>query len=209
MPDQPITMNFFVISLLAAAVAYYFQRRDEHRRILLLGTHLGQYQIEKQMETLTEGYMRALGEANVERQQQIWSMLTTTEQALCEQFKRFVADFGRLDAEASRASKLPMSIFYTRNLLPGSTFDFRQMMGIHAKGICQAIENGDESVNPKDKAFTLLAELFLMQHSCHWFCKSKAVASTRMVMRHQTPYEKVLASVSPATRKAYTALVAG
>ena len=209
MPDPPTTMNFFVISLLAAAVAYYFQRRDEHRRILLLGTHLGQYQIEKLMETLTEGYMRALGEANVERQQQIWSMLTTTEQALCEQFTRFVADFGRLDAEATRASKLPMSIFYTRRLLPGSTFDFRQAMHVHAKGICQAIQSGEQGVDPKDKAFTLLAELFLMQHSCHWFCKSKTVASTRLVLRHQTPYDKVLDSVGPATRKAYTALVAG
>lgn len=209
MPDLPTTMNFFVISLLAAAVAYYFQRRDEHRRILLLGTHLGQYQIEKLMETLTEGYMRALGEANEERQQQIWSMLTTTEQALCEQFKRFAADFGRLDAEITRASKLPMSIFYTRKWLPASTFDFRQAMGVHAKGICQAIQSGEQGVNPKDKAFTMLAELFLMQHSCHWFCKSKAVASTRLVMRHQTPYEKVLDSVAPATRKAYSALVAG
>ena len=202
-------MNFFVISLLAAAVAYYFQRRDEHRRILLLGTHLGQYQIERLMETLTEGYMRALGETNGERQQQIWSMLTTTEQALCEQFKRFTADFGRLDADTTRASKLPMSIFYTRRLLPGSTFDFRQAMGVHAKGICQAIQRDEQTANPKDKAFTLLAELFLMQHSCHWFCKSKTVASTRLVLRHQTPYEKVLASVSPATRQAYTALVSG
>ena len=201
-------MNFLVISLLAAAVAYYFQRRDEHRRILLLGTHLGQYQIEKLMETLTEGYMRALGEASAERQQQIWSMLATTEQALCDQFKRFVADFGRLDADVTRASKLPLSIFYTRSWLPSSTFDFRQAMQLHSKGICQAIHSGDQSVDPKDKAFTLLAELFLMQHSCHWFCKSKTVASTRLVLRHQTPYEKVLDSVAPATRKAYSALVA-
>ncbi len=202
-------MNFFVVSLLAAAVAYYFQRRDEHRRILLLGMHLGQYQIEKLMETLTEGYMRALGEASAERQQQIWSMLTTTEQALCDQFKRFVADFGRLDADVTRASKLPLSIFYTRSWLPSSTFDFRQAMQVHAKGICQAIHSGEQSVDPKNKAFTLLAELFLMQHSCHWFCKSKNVASTRLVLRHQTPYEKVLDSVAPATRKAYNALITG
>lgn len=202
-------MNFFVISILAAAVAYYFQRRDEHRRILLLGTHLGQYQLEKLMETLTEGYLRALGEANAERQQQIWSMLTTTEQTLCEQFKRFAADFGRLDADATRASKLPLSIFYTHRWLPGSTFDFRQAMDVHAKGICQAIHSDAQFASPKDKAFTLLAELYLMQHSCHWFCKSKTVASTRLVLRHQTPYEKVLESVAPATRQAYSALVAG
>jgi len=201
-------MDFFALSILAAAVAYYFQRRDEHRRILLLGTHLGQYQIEKLMETLTEGYMRALGESNPERQQQIWSMLTTTEAALAEQFKRFVADFSRLDAETTRASKLPLSIFYTGRWLPGSTFDFRQALVVHAQGICRVIEGDAQSASPKEKAFTLLAELFLMQHSCHWFCKSKTVASTRLVLRHQTPYEKVLESVAPATRQAYNALVA-
>jgi hypothetical protein len=201
-------MNFFVLSLLAAAVAFFFQRRDEHRRIVLLGTHLGQYQIEKLMETLTEGYMRALGEPNAERQQQIWSMLTTTETALCEQFQRFAADFSRLDAETTRASKLPFSIFYTRRWLPGSTFDFRQALAVHAQGICRVIEHDGQSLSPKDKAFTLLAELFLMQHSCHWFCKSKTVASTRLVLRHQTPYEKVLESVAPTTRQAYNALLA-
>ena len=200
-------MDLFLLSLLVASAAYVFQRRDEPRRSRLLGAHLGQYQIEKLMETLTEGYMRALGESNPERQQQIWSMLTTTEAALCEQFKRFVADFGRLDAEVTRASKLPLSVFYTGSWLPGSTYDFRKALAVHAQGICQAINRGAD-VAPKDKAFTLLAEMFLMQHSCHWFCKSKTVASARLVVRHQTPYEKVLASVAPGTRQAYSALVA-
>lgn len=203
-------MDIFVLSLIAAGVALFFQRRDEQRRIQLLGSHLGQYQIEKLMATLTEGYMRALGEPNPERQQQIWSMLTTTEAALCEQFKRFVADFGRLGAELTRGSKLPVSGFYTRSWLPGSTFDFRAVLAVHAQGICQAIHrHADVDGDAKDKAFTMLAELFLMQHSCHWFCKSKTVASTRLVLRHQTPFEKVLESVAPATRKAYSALVLG
>ena len=207
-PHNTKTMQFLVPLLIVAVVAYALQRRDEHRRILLLGTHLGRYQIEKLMETLTEGYMRALGEPNAERQQQIWSMLTTTETALCEQFQRFAADFSRLEAEITRASKLPLSIFYTRRWLPGSTFDFRQALAVHAQGICRALERDGQSLSPKDKAFTLLAELFLMQHSCHWFCKSKTVASTRLVLRHQTPYEKVLESVAPATRQAYNALLA-
>jgi hypothetical protein len=200
-------MDILALTLLLGGVAYFFQRRDEHRRILLLGSYLGQYQIEKLMETLTEGYMRALGEADPARQQQIWSMLTTTETALCEQFKRFAKDFAGLDAGLTRASKLPLSIFYTGRLFPDSTFDFREALSIHARGICQAI-NRDADVNPKDKAFTVLAELYLMQHSCHWFCKTKGVASTRLVLRHQTPHAKVLASVMPGTRRAYTALVA-
>jgi hypothetical protein len=199
-------MDVLVLALLLGGLAHFFQRRDEHRRIVLLGSHLGQYQVEKLMETLTEGYMRALGEADMARQHQIWSMLTTTEAALCEQFKRFVKDFARLDAGLTRASKLPWSIFYTGRLFPGSTFDFREVLSIHARGICQAV-NRDADVSPKVKAFTVLAELYLMQHSCHWFCKTKGVASTRLILRHHTPYAKVLESVMPGTRSAYTALV--
>ena len=52
------------------------------------------------------------------------------------------------------------------------------------------------------------AELFLMQHTCHWFCKSKTVASARLMARHKTTYEQVLASVAPATRDAYQKLLA-
>ena len=81
------------------------------------------------------------------------------------------------------------------------------MLAIHAHGIDQAVANSTQR-SDKDKAFAVLAEIFLMQHTCHWFCKSKAVASTRMVMRHQTPYTKVLESVAPDTRHAYCALVA-
>jgi len=50
------------------------------------------------------------------------------------------------------------------------------------------------------------AELFLMQHSCHWFCRSRAVASARLQARHQTSHAQVLAAVSPATREAYRKL---
>jgi hypothetical protein len=199
-------MDILVFALLLGGIALFFQRRDEHRRIVLMGSHLGQYQIEKLMETLTQGYMRALGETDPARQQQIWSMLSTTEQALCEQFKRFVTDFARVDAQHSRVSKLPLSIFYTGRWLPGTTFDLRQILSIHAQGIWQAAHR-EAGVDAKSRAFTMLAELFLMQHSCHWYCKSKTVASARLAVRHQTPYAKVLDSVSPATRQAYCALI--
>ncbi len=200
-------MQFLVLLLIAALVAYTFQRRDERKRIALLASHLGQYQIEKLMETLTEGYMRALGEPDPARQAQIWSMLTTTEAALGEQFNRFVLGIARLDAQDARVSKLPLSIFYTGRLFPASTFDFRKALSLHANGIAQALE-GQPGQNAKDKAFTLLAEMYLMQHTCHWFCKSKTVASTRLMLRHQTPYAKVLESVAPGTRRAYNALIA-
>jgi hypothetical protein len=56
-------------------------------------------------------------------------------------------------------------------------------------------------------AFTISAELFLMQHTCHWFCKSKTVASARVLARHKTTYEQLVAAVAPDTRAAYCALV--
>jgi hypothetical protein len=200
-------MEIAVLVMILAFVGYTFQARDERRRIVLLAQYLGQYQIEKLMETLTEGYMRALGEPDVQRQAQIWSMLTTTETALCEQFRRFVMDLAKLDGDAARVSKLPLSIFFTAKLLPNENFDLRKMLAIHAHGIEQAVTNSAQR-GAKDKAFTVLAEIFLMQHTCHWFCKSKTVASTRLVLRHQTPYAKVLESVSAETRKTYGALVA-
>jgi hypothetical protein len=59
----------------------------------------------------------------------------------------------------------------------------------------------------KATAFTVSAELFLMQHTCHWFCKSRTVASARMLARHKTSHEQLVASVSPQTRAAYFALL--
>jgi hypothetical protein len=53
------------------------------------------------------------------------------------------------------------------------------------------------------------AELFLMQHTCHWYCRSRAVASARMLARHKTPYAQLVDSVAPATRRDYRALVGG
>ena len=51
------------------------------------------------------------------------------------------------------------------------------------------------------------AELFLMQHTCHWYCRSKAVAAARLMARHKISYTLVLDSVSPDTRAAYRDVV--
>jgi hypothetical protein len=53
----------------------------------------------------------------------------------------------------------------------------------------------------------LTAELLLLQHSCQWYCRSKATASARMMARHRTPHAQLLASVSAQTRKAYNKLL--
>ena len=53
----------------------------------------------------------------------------------------------------------------------------------------------------------MMAELLLFQHSCHWFCKSRSVATARMVLRHKTSPEQAVDAVSPRTRAAYLQLL--
>jgi len=195
--------------VLLLAVAYFMLKKSEQRkRIVLLASHLGNYQIEKLMETLAEGYLRALGENDPERREQVWRYLDTAETQLCEQFSKFCAEFSRLDAADTRVSKLALPIPYAAKLFPQATFDLRKALAIHAQGLTQAAGNALNRA-PRDKAFTLSAELFLMQHTCHWFCNSKAVASARLMGRHQTTYAQVLAAVAPDTRAAYVALTGG
>jgi hypothetical protein len=79
---------------------------------------------------------------------------------------------------------------------------------VHETDIDALVRN-EAGLAQKDKAFTLTAELLLMQHSCQWFCRSKATASARMMARHQTPHEQLVASVSAETRNAYLALIKG
>lgn len=199
-------MELLVLLTLLAAGAYVVKSREQGRRIALLGSYLGKYQLEKLMENLTDGYLRALSELDPERQAQIWRMLDAAEVTLCEQFNRFVAEFSGVDEAQTRVSRLALAIPWADRLLPDSTFDLRQALRIHANGIEQAAQNS-RHLTQKNKAFTLSAELFLMQHTCHWFCRSKTVASARMLMRHKTPYAQLLESVSPETRQAYGALV--
>ena len=198
-------MEIFPLVLLMVVGVYLLKKSDRHRRIALLGTHLGSYQIEKLMETLTEGYMRALAEKDPERRDQIWRYLDTSETQLSGQFNKFCAEFAKLDADDTRVSTLGLAIPYAARLFPNATFDLRQALAIHAQGLAQAASN-ELQRSSRDKAFTLSAELFLMQHTCHWFCNSKAVASARLMARHQATHAQVLAAVAPDTRAAFQAL---
>ena len=199
-------MDIFMLAMFVAIAAHMLKSKYQRGRIALLGSHLGKYQIEKQMESLTDGYLRALGESDPARRDQIWHLQDATETSLCDQLKRFVADFSKLDEAQTRVSKLPMVIPFADKLFPTATFDLRKALEIHAQGITRAATNPNQKT-PRDKAYTLSAELFLLQHTCHWFCKSKVVASARMLGRQKTSYEQVLASVAPETRRAYNTLV--
>ena len=199
-------MDFYILASLIGIAIFTFKLKDERERIAVLGSHLGKFQIEKLMETLAGGYMRALAEPGAERQGQIWRQMENSEQALSEQFSRFAAEFARVPEANARVSKLPIPLPYASVLFSQKTFDMRKAVAIHAQGIARAAELQTEQ-SAKSRAFTLSAELFLMQHTCHWFCKSKGIATARLMMRHKTSYDQLLQAVSPETRRAYNALV--
>jgi hypothetical protein len=192
--------------MLAAAALHWGNTQSRRQRTALLAEHLQPFQIEKRMQQLTEAYMRALGETDLQRQAQIWQIQEPIEQQLSEEFKGLAQSFGQVPAPQARTLKLALPGI--DKVLPQSTFDTRRALQIHAEGIERAVRN-EAARAPQDKAFTLMAEMFLMQHSCHWFCRSKTIASARMLAQHKTYYEQALQAVSPQTRDAYLALING
>lgn len=198
-------MDTFLLAAVAVAFGWALRTREQRQRIALLASYLSRYQIEKHMETVTQGYLRALGEDDPSRREQIFALLRSTEQELCGQVNRLAADLARADEESMRVSKLPVYLpLATR--LKGATFDLREAMAVHARGLREAMADSD-AVPARSRAFAVSAELFLLQHTCHWFCKSRFVASARLLGRHKTSYEQVVAAVRPETRAAYSALI--
>ena len=193
-----------LLLLLVAVIAFaWSKKKDQSERIALLGAALSRFDIEKLMESLIDGYLRALDEKDDERQAQVWSYLEAQEQTLSEQFVAFAAAFATEDAAATRISSLPLALPYASRWWPSASLDAREAFALHARGIASVIEN-QAGLAPKRRAFTLSAELFLMQHTCHWYCRSKSVASARLLARHKTSYAQVLQSVSVSTRDAYS-----
>jgi hypothetical protein len=132
---------------------------------------------------------------------------SATEQQLAQQFQRFADEFGKADAAQTRVNHNPLPQAHRwlpAALAPG--FDLRALMRVHADGISRAVNNAS-GLEARAKARTLLAELYLMQHSCHWYCRSHRVASARLLARHQSRYDQLLEAVSPMTRAAYRGVV--
>ena len=198
-------MPVFLFALAIGAL-WFLNIREQHRRIRVLASVLGQFQVEKLMETVADGYLRALGESDAERSSQVWNMLGQAELTLCAQVQAFVKDFDQVDAQSARFSTLPIALPYAVQLFASSSADLRALLHVHANGIAGVVDNAN-GLSQKDRAFMLTAELLLLQHSCQWFCRSKATASARMMARHRTPHAQLLASVSARTRNAYTQLM--
>lgn len=200
------TIEFLSLLMLAGLVLHWLNGHSRRQRTALLASHLQPFQIERLMQQLTEGYLRALGETDPQRQAQVWQLQEPAEQQLARQFLDFARSFAQVPAPQARSLKLALPGI--DKVLPQATFDTRRVLQIHAEGIDRAVANA-ASLSPKDKAFVVMAEMFLMQHSCHWFCRSKTIASARMLAQHQTHYEQALEAASSATRQAYLAAIEG
>ena len=204
--DTLVFMEFFSLLFLLATGIHWLNTQGRRKRTALLADYLRPYQIEKHMEQLTSAYMRALGEADTERQQHILQLQDPTEQQLALEFQNLAREFAKLPAPETRAFKIALP--YIDQLSPKATFDMRRMLEVHAQGIERAMSNR-QGLPAKERSFRLMGEMFLMQHSCHWFCKSKTIASARMLAQHKTHYEQALDAVSPETRQAYWEVVQG
>ena len=200
--------TFEIISLLAVVgvTVHWLNTQSRRVRTALLASQLQPFQIERLMQQLTEAYMRALGESESERQMQVLQLQQDAEEQLARQFQALARAFAQLPAPQARTLKLALPGI--EKVLPQATFDTRRIMQIHADGIGRAVRQG-AGQSLKDRAFTVMAEMFLMQHSCHWFCRSKTIASARMLAQHKTRYEQALQAVTPETRQAYLAAING
>lgn len=196
----------FAPALLFAAL-FLFNRQQQHRRIVWLASLLRPFDIEKLMEQLSTGYLRALGEIDAARSEPIWNNLCGTEQRLSEQMARLAEQAARQEAGQTRLSRWPVLTALAVRWLPVTTVDLRALLALHARGVAEAVANPGQ-LPRRDQAYRLSAELFLFQHSCHWYCRSQPVASARLLARHQTPHAQVLQAVSASTREGYQALVA-
>ena len=197
-------MEFISLFFILALGIHWLNLQGQRKRTALLAEQLRPFQIEKNMAQLTGAYMRALGESDLARQQQIMQLQEQAEQQMAHEFQNLAREFAKLPAPTSRGFKVALP--YIDQLSPKATFDMRRMLEVHAQGIERAVNN-QQGLSTKERSFRMMGEMFLMQHSCHWFCRSKTIASARMVTQHQTRYEQALEAVSPETRQAYLAVV--
>lgn len=201
-------MDFLTWIIVGSIAVYVLQSMEHRRRVRLLGSHLVPTQVEKLMGGLIEGYMRALDEKDPARSKQVWAILDNSEKTLADQLQRLSESFAQENAEDTRVSTLPLALPYFDRIMPSHTFDMREALKLHAKAVRAACAPDEVDLETRKRlAFRMSAELLLLQHTCHWFCKTRTIASMRLIARQKTPYEQVLQSVAPSTLKAYQQLV--
>lgn len=192
--------GFFLILL--AGVWWGLQRQDQGRRIAFLSEQLDGLQLERHMQTLTQGYLRVLGEDDAERRRQGWAGFSGIEAAAANQLEGLARRVSGAPTELTRMGKWLVHVPYIERINAAATRDFGALLKLHAEGLRTVVDN-TAGLPPKQRAYQLSAELLLFQHSCHWFCKSRALADARLGAAHRVTHAKALESVSEHTRRAY------
>lgn len=199
-------MEFIVVVLPMLVSLHLLNRQQQQLRIQRLAALLRPLGLEKLMEQLNTGYLRALGESDPVRSEPIWNLLAESEQRFGEQLQRLAEDATRLNADQTRISRWPVWAALAARWLPANSFDLRDLLRIHARGVAEVLRN-PKGLARRDQAFMLSADMLLFQHSCQMYCRSRTVASARLLARHQTSHAQALAAASPTTRSAYRALL--
>lgn len=200
-------MEPLILALLLGGGLHLATRLEQRERIALLAAHLSRHGVERPMAQLLQDTLPALAEADPERRAERLRSLAVVEGRLVGQLQALSESMAELWGERTRVSRWPMAVPWATRLFPRASFDLRRLMAIHAEGVAVAVANAD-GLDERARAFRLTAELLLLQHSCHWFCRSRNVAHARLLAHHQTHYDQVLAAVGEGTRRAYGSLVA-
>jgi hypothetical protein len=199
-------MEFLVVVLPMLVSLHLLNRQQQQLRIQRLAALLQPLGLEKLMEQLNTGYLRALGESDPVRSEPIWNLLTESEQRFVDQLQRLSDGAARLNAEQTRISRWPVWAALAARWLPANSFDLRELLRIHARGVADVLRN-PQGLARRDQAFMLSADMLLFQHSCQMYCRSRTVASARLLARHQTSHAQALGAASPTTQGAYRALL--
>ena len=102
-------MDFFFLAFFATIGVYAAKTAEQRQRIALLGGYLQKFQLEKHMEQLIDGYLRALGENDPQRSAPIWSNLESIEAAVREELARLADDLHEVWGERTRVSRWPVA----------------------------------------------------------------------------------------------------
>lgn len=196
--------GFLLATLLAIAFALV-RAHTQRRRIVLLAQQLRPFRIEPLMEQVVDGTLRWVGERDAERRAPVRAVLDEAERTLAGQVERFAAGFARVPDADARTGRLPLWLPAAITQALGQQFDARQLFALHARAIGAAVQNAD-GLGPEARAFRLVAELMLFQHSCHWYCRSRGLASARLVARHKTPWRQVMQAIAPDTLRSYRSM---
>jgi hypothetical protein len=197
----------FLLLVMVLALAWHWANATEQaQRVTLLNGQLKPYRIEQRMQTLTDGYLRVLGDVNAASAEAQWAELALNERRLLEELVAFQAGLAEVWGEKLRVSRLPFALPRATLLFPQAAFDLRQVLDIHIRGLRGVMDNA-QGLSPRDRAFTLTAEMLLLQHTCLWFCRTQNRASAHLLLRHRTSHVQVVQSVSQLTRQAYCKLV--